>query len=223
LLFRVAGPEGDEESWAGVEKTLHLIHRSDDRHSGWKNLACLSRLTASANRRFQFQKLSQLFMPFEPPDRQYWEAAVGYVELGMFLDADAELERIDPFNRAAPEVLAIRIAIYQGLKEWGAMREIAKRLAEFQPEEVQWVVSYAYASRRAESIAAAKEILLNAEAKFPKETIIKYNLACYCCQMGDVENAKNYLKKAFEIDSSWRSLALEDEDLKPLWDSLQAT
>jgi lipopolysaccharide biosynthesis regulator YciM len=77
-------------------------------------------------------------MPFEPPDRQCWEAAVGYVELGMFLDADAELERIDPFNRAATEVLAIRIAIYQGLKEWGAMREIAKRLAEFQPEDVQY-------------------------------------------------------------------------------------
>jgi tetratricopeptide (TPR) repeat protein len=84
------------------------------------------------------------------------------------------------------------------------------------------VVSYAYATRRAESIAAAKEILLNAEAKFPKEAIIKYNLACYFCQTEDIETAKNYLKKAFEIDPSWRSSALEDEDLKPLWDSMRA-
>jgi hypothetical protein len=58
-------------------------------------------------------------MPLEPPDRQLWEAAVGYVELHMFSDADAELERIDPFNRAAPEVLAVRIAIYHGLKKMG--------------------------------------------------------------------------------------------------------
>ena len=90
-------------------------------------------------------------MPLEPPDRQLWEAAVGYVGLHMFSDADAELERIDPFNRAAPEVLAVRIAIYHGLKKWEAMREIAKRLVDFQPKDVQWIVLYVYAARRAES------------------------------------------------------------------------
>jgi tetratricopeptide (TPR) repeat protein len=100
------------------------------------------------------------------------------------------------------------------------MREIAKRLADFQPHDIQWITSYAYATRRAGSIPAAKEILLNAEPTFPHEAIIKYNLACYFCQMGDTESAKNYLKKAFEIDSSWRMAALDDEDLRPLWNSL---
>src|SRR5215510_4101205 len=137
-------------------------------------------------------------MPLEPPDQQHCQAAVGYVELGMFQDANDQLEKIDPFNRAAPEVLAVRLAIYHGLKKWELMREIAKRLADFQPND----------------------ILLNAETKFPKEAIIKYNLACYFCQMGDTENAKNYLRQAFEIDSSWRLKALDDEDLRPLWDSL---
>ena len=62
--------------------------------------------------------------------------------------------------------------------------------------------------------------LLNAEAKFPNETTIKYNLACYFCQEVDIQGAKNYLKKAFEIDLNWRMTALEDEDLKPLWEAL---
>jgi hypothetical protein len=53
-----------------------------------------------------------------------------------------------------------------------------------------------------------------------KEAAIKYNLACYLCQTGDFEKAKPYLKKAFKIDSNWRAAALEDEDLKLLWDSL---
>ena len=159
-------------------------------------------------------------MPLEPPDQQYWIAAVGYVELGMFQEANDQLENIDPFNRAAPEVLAVRIAVYHGLKKWELMQEIAKRLAEFQPDDIQWTISLAYATRRADSIQAAKEILLNAESKFPKEPIIKYNLACYCCQLGESEKAKNYLKKAFEIDSTWILRALEDEDLRPLWDSL---
>ena len=159
-------------------------------------------------------------MPLEPPDQQYWQSAVGYVELGMFQEANDQLENIDPFNRAAPEVLAVRIAIYHGLKKWELMAEIAKRLADFQPDDLQWTVSLAHATRRADSINAAKQILLDAESKFPKEAIIKYNLACYFCQTGEIENAKGYLNKAFEIDSSWRLKALDDEDLKPLWDSL---
>jgi len=83
----------------------------------------------------------------EQPDRQHWQAAAGYVELSMFLEADMELDKIDPFNRAAPEVLAIRLAIYRGLQKWELMREIAKRLADFQPNEIQWTISLAYASR----------------------------------------------------------------------------
>src|SRR5262245_44567543 len=133
-------------------------------------------------------------MPLEAPDHQYWRAAVGYVELGMFHEANDQLENIDPFNRAAPEVLAVRIAVYHGLKKWELMQQVAKRVAEYQPDDVQWTISLAYATRRADSIQAAKKILLNAEPKFPKDPNIKYNLACYFCQTGDIKTAKTYLK-----------------------------
>jgi tetratricopeptide (TPR) repeat protein len=138
----------------------------------------------------------------------------------MYLDADAELEKIDPFNRAAPEILALRISIYSALEKWELMAEIAKRLTEFEPDSPQWPVSLAYATRRAVSIEAAKEILQNAEPKFPKEAVIRYNLACYECRLSNLESAKDYLKQAFEIDSSWRMTALRDADLEPLWNSL---
>ena len=100
------------------------------------------------------------------------------------------------------------------------MQQIAKRIKEFEPDNVQWTISLAYATRRAYSIDVAMEILLNAVANFPKEAAIPYNLACYYCQLGEIENAKRYLRQAFEIDPNWRKAALEDEDLKPLWDSL---
>ncbi len=67
---------------------------------------------------------------------------------------------------------------------------------------------------------AAKEVLLNAEPKFPTEAAIKYNLARYFCQTGAIKTAENYLKKAFEIDLNWRVAALEDADLQPIWDSI---
>jgi Tfp pilus assembly protein PilF len=61
---------------------------------------------------------------------------------------------------------------------------------------------------------------LNAEGRFPKAAIIFYNLACYECRLGEIEKARNYLKKAFDLDLNWRKAALDDEDLKPLWNSL---
>jgi tetratricopeptide (TPR) repeat protein len=161
-------------------------------------------------------------MPLEPPDNQHLRAAVGYIELSMFEQANDELEKIDPFNHAAAEVLSVRVAIYHGLQKWDLLQVVAQRLAEFQPQNVDWIVSYAYATRRVESIEAARKILLNAESRFPTDAVIKYNLACYDSQLGEIESAKNYLKKAFDIDSSWRIAALDDEDLKPLWDSLHA-
>ena len=36
-------------------------------------------------------------VPLEPPDQKHWEANVGYVQLGVFEDANDQLENIDPF------------------------------------------------------------------------------------------------------------------------------
>ena len=79
-------------------------------------------------------------MPLEPADQQYWQAAVGYIELGMFSEADSELDKIDFFCRALLEVLAVRLAIYRVLKKWELMQQLAKRLKEFEPDNVQWTI-----------------------------------------------------------------------------------
>jgi hypothetical protein len=47
------------------------------------------------------------YMPLEPPDKNFFEAACGYIALEMPLEANEELEKIDSFNRAAAEVLAL--------------------------------------------------------------------------------------------------------------------
>jgi tetratricopeptide (TPR) repeat protein len=160
-------------------------------------------------------------MALEPLDQRHLQAVDGFIELGMFEEADARLEELDPILRSAFEVLIRRLAIYHGLKKWDSMQVVAQKLAEFDVQNIDWVVSYAYATHRIGSTDAARTILLNAQPRFPKEGIIYYNLACYDCQLGEIESAKNRLKKAFEIDPTWRSQALEDEDLKPLWDSLR--
>jgi tetratricopeptide (TPR) repeat protein len=145
------------------------------------------------------------------------------MELGMYLDANAELEEIDPDVRHVPEVLAIRVYIYSALKRWELMQTVAKKLAQHDPDNPAWSVSWAYATRRVDSIEAARIILVSAVEQFPNVAIFHYNLACYECQLGQLEEAKARLRRAFELESHYRIMALEDEDLKPLWDSLSQT
>jgi hypothetical protein len=42
------------------------------------------------------------------------------------------------------------------------------------------------------------------------------------CQLGQVEIAKGMLEVAFRLDPKIRLCALDDEDLRPLWDSIAA-
>ena len=75
-----------------------------------------------------------------------------------------------------------------------------------------------YATRRADSINAARLILLEAVERIPKAAIFHYNLACYECQLGDVEVAKIRLEHALKLEPRYRLKALEDEDLEGVWD-----
>lgn len=50
-------------------------------------------------------------MQLSSQDFQHLTVAEGYAELGMFLDANAELEEIDAEVRHVPEVLEVRVQI----------------------------------------------------------------------------------------------------------------
>ena len=147
-------------------------------------------------------------------------AAQGYVELGMFLEADAELEEIDDELRQMPAALAVRATIYYTLKKWELLLVVARQLAIEQPENPQWCRSWAEATRQTVSVDAARNILLEAVERHPKDGATQYNLACYECLLGEMETAKARLDHAFELDSSLRLAALTDPDLERLWSAL---
>ena len=161
-------------------------------------------------------------MTLDVTDQRKLLAATGYTELGMFSDAEAELDAIDPDFRHLPVVLALRMEIHSKQHQWERMQGIAVRLMRLHPEDSQWVISYAYATRRAHSLESAKAILQGALLQYPKEPCIPYNLACYECQLGNLESAKLYLEDAIRLHPGFRDSALKDPDLKGLWDCLTA-
>jgi hypothetical protein len=63
-------------------------------------------------------------------------------------------------------------------------------------------------------------VLLSGEHVLKEEALWHFNLACYECQLGSMEAAKERLSETFRIDPKMRNQALEDEDLEPLWAAL---
>jgi len=159
-------------------------------------------------------------MPLSTEDQKHLTAAQGFTELGMWLDANAELEEIDPEVRHFPEVLEVRVRIYRALEKWELMQTVAKKLTEVDPTDSRWPLAWAYATRRAESVDAARFILIAAWELHEKEPLIPYNIACYMCQLGQNEIAKGMLEVAFKLSPEMRAAALDDEDLKPMWDQM---
>jgi hypothetical protein len=61
------------------------------------------------------------------------QAAVGWLELGNWLEADAELECIRPSLREHPDVLAARWQIYARAKKWEVCVDIAEAIIKLDP------------------------------------------------------------------------------------------
>lgn len=142
--------------------------------------------------------------------------AQGYLGLGMVAEAAAELEKIPAPACDEPAVLALRVAVLQERCEWPALRALAAEFVRRAPEEAAGWVTWAYATRRADSIVAAEKILLEAERLHPKEPTIQFNLGCYASLRGALAEARRRVDRAIALDKNFAALAATDPDLEPL-------
>jgi hypothetical protein len=168
--------------------------------------------------------------PLEPPHSFFLRAAQGWLELGNPREAEAELATLPPHFRNFPDVLETQWSISAQQQQWDLCLEVARRLIEADGQRASGWIHQAYSLRRASSggLNAAWEALLPAVDKFPREPIIPYNLACYACQMGRLEEARQWLTRAIRMGQSTgsgdaiKAMAARDVDLKPLWSELDA-
>ncbi len=142
--------------------------------------------------------------------------AQGYLELGMIAEAAAELEQVPPSEHQSLEFIAVRLTLLQEQKNWPALSAIAGDLVRRVPTEAAAWVTWAYATRRADSLAAAEKILLEAEQHHPEEATIQFNLGCYACQRGDLGEARRRVRRATTLDPKFAAAAETDPDLAPL-------
>jgi predicted Zn-dependent protease len=161
----------------------------------------------------------------EPPDIHHLRAALGWLGLGNCAEAEVELEKVSAENRRHPEFLEVRWQCCAKAGKWDTGVDVAEEMVMVSPEEAGGWLNRAYAMRRTKGggLQMAYAALRPAAEKFPKQPLICYNLACYCCQMGHLAEAREWFEKSLKLGEARviRTMALADEDLKPLWGEIR--
>lgn len=155
-----------------------------------------------------------------PPDTHHLSAAQGWIELGNHLEANEELEQITSAFRSHPDVLELRWQIYAKAGKWEVCVDLGAALVASAPGQPAGWIHRSFALHELKRTEEALELLEPAADLFSDVWAIRYNMACYACQLGNQDEAWEWLKDAVDLAGgakTVRLMALEDPDLEPLW------
>jgi predicted Zn-dependent protease len=157
-----------------------------------------------------------LRMTFE----RYIRAAEGYADLGMYDDALAELDELDPDQQDRLETLRMRVEIVLRKRDWRSALRLSLKACQLYPNESSGVIHAAFCLHELGRTQDAKQTLLDGPAKLLDEPVYYYNLGCYDAVLGNLDQAKAYLRASFRLDESFRDMAKNDPDLERIKDEL---
>ena len=152
---------------------------------------------------------------------RHLQAAQGYLELGQPLEANEEIESIEPEMKTLSEVLVVRVEIFRALEAWELMEAVCRQLCHRRPDDVEAYLSLGFATRRAIGLQEALAVLAHMANRFPEEPMLLFNLACYAAQLGHLDSARARLAEAIKLDEVCREMARADPDLEPLFGESQ--
>ncbi|MBC8011399.1 MAG: hypothetical protein H7067_15050 [Burkholderiales bacterium] len=147
----------------------------------------------------------------------YLAYAAGYLELNLPADARAELALLAPEFLATPPALAVRLELAMAESAWEEVIALAPELVGHDATEERPWTAWAYALRELGRVAEAQETLLAGSRLIAKPSVlVAYNLACYACLLGELDEARRLLATVYAREKSWREAARTDPDLAAL-------
>jgi tetratricopeptide (TPR) repeat protein len=159
----------------------------------------------------------------EPPESHFLNAAIGWLELGNTGEALSELCRLPIPARCHPDVFEVRWQIYARERKWETALDLARVIIKLDPQRPEGWIHQSYSLHELERTDEARRHLVEVAERFPEVSTIPYNLACYACQLGDLDETRDWLHRAIRVGDKRqiKSMALEDADLRPLWDEIR--
>lgn len=155
---------------------------------------------------------------FSLADIRRLEAAEGWLGLGNQAEARAELDEVTPAMREHPLTLHFRWRVHAEARQWEAALAAATTLTGLQPKDARTWVNRSFALHELKRTLEARDGLLPVLDRFPQNALMRYNLACYESQLGNLDQAAEWLRQALALPGSTdlKALARQDPDLAPL-------
>ncbi len=157
-------------------------------------------------------------MPFTQFNRTL-ESAVGYFELGMAVEALAELETLPAPDQLEEEVLEMRQVLNQHLGRWEAAAEASEGLCRVKGADADRFIAWGCCLYELGRIEECCRALLQAPAPVRNDGLWNFHLACYEALLGHREEARQLIHRGLQIEPRLRGMAERNENLAPLLDS----
>lgn len=185
-------------------------------HTGVTKKFSLARLCAKQEK----QACKVCAMSLNPFDARQLEFAWGWLELGSWSEALAELDHINPLLLVHPDVMELRLQIYQKAGEWEHAWQVGMVLINLVPDRVEFWLATAHAARHAANggLFQGYLTLLLAALEHPVNWLVSFKLACYAFQRGDMEEGDWWLGMAGDQGGgkALRTLVVTEPDMEPL-------
>ena len=144
-------------------------------------------------------------------------AAEGYLFFGLPDEAIWELDRVHPVLQETSVVLRMRIRALLHMKRWEEAESLSCKGNAAYPDEEEFTVQRVFALDQLNQGGQAVQVLLAAPHWLRRTGILHYNLACYEARLGDLAKARQCIRAAIQINSSFKKNARTDPDLQRLW------
>jgi hypothetical protein len=149
--------------------------------------------------------------PLEAPALHFLRAAEGWIGLGDYLSAKAELDHLPPVAGGHPDVLSVRWQISANAKQWAVCLYLARTLTRLAPDRGAAWIQQAISLHKLGRTREAKVSMLAVATRFGEDTAFTYHLARFCGELNETNEARDWLKRA-------RTTALERGEINQLRD-----
>ena len=147
-------------------------------------------------------------------------SALGWFDLGNYVEAFNELDNLPPEHRASVEALELRCRIYRKLDRWRELEMVAEGCFVSSEAKLTFGCHWAWALLKQGRVQEARAVLDKVPYTCAPELL--FTAACILCAVGELELARSLISDAisFSIDPDAMKLrALGQPELESIWRS----
>ena len=172
----------------------------------------------------KIQNFAITITPENFTDLNNFQAASAWAALTQSKPAEAarHFAQIPAVLREHPSFVLLGENILMANHDWEALENYARDGLEWAPDKTRLWTLRAYALDKMSQTRAAYSLLREGFDKFPHHFNFAYNLACFACKLGRLEEAWDWVTIAFTLTDlvTFKLWLLSDEDLLPLRDRI---